>query len=284
MTKYIKSLSEIVEKYDVILTDQWGVLHDGIRVYPGVVAALQNISKPVVIVSNSGKRSVQNIDRMTQIGLDRSLYQQLLTSGEANAQFLTTTAAQAEYGNRCYLISNKGDCSMLEGVPVTVEKTLADASFMLMAGSDAPEKTLEDYRVVLAQAAALGLPAICSNPDFDAVHGAKKNLGPGRLADLYQQLGGNVRRIGKPDPNIFHQALAMSGITTTKDRVLMIGDSLFHDIAGAHQAGFDTLLVATGLYHQDFKDAGDAAWQKTLDTLCQRVDARPDYFCASLCW
>ena len=219
---------------------------------------------------------------MSQIGLDRGLYVDVLTSGEANARFLSTPEALAIYGNRCFLISNKGDASMLAGVPVTVINDPADASFVLMAGSDSPAKTLEDYRAVLQQAAGLGLPAICSNPDFDAVHGQQKNLGPGRLADLYQELGGTVRRIGKPDPDLFRQALALAKIEVAPHRVLMIGDSLYHDIAGAKAAGFDTLLVATGLYQQDFAASPDV--MATLATLSQRINGTPDYFCASLAW
>lgn len=286
MTRFISSIHEIIDQYDVILSDQWGVLHDGVIVYPGVIDAMQavrDVGKPLVVVSNSGKRSAENMHRMTGLGVPRDLYVDLLTSGEATARYLNTPAAQEIYGQCCFLISNKRDQSMLRDVAVRVVETTAEASFMLMAGTDAPEKDQESYRPILEMAMAHALPAICSNPDFDAVHGASRNFGPGRLADMYQQMGGNVRRIGKPTTEIFRTAMALAlagaGVDCAPERVLMVGDLLYHDIAGAKGAGYHSLMVTTGLYQAAFAQyaPGSSNWHDCLQRKCAEADVFPDY-------
>jgi len=43
--KTIKGLSEIYHKYDVFFIDLWGVVHNGIRLYPGTIEVLENLNK-----------------------------------------------------------------------------------------------------------------------------------------------------------------------------------------------------------------------------------------------
>jgi ribonucleotide monophosphatase NagD (HAD superfamily) len=65
---------------------------------------------------------------------------------------------------------------------------------------------------------------------------------------------------GKPHLPIFH-ALETSLAT---NRLLMVGDSLEHDIAGAAAAGWDTLLVQGGLYANAFADGDHSDVVKAL--------------------
>jgi len=55
---------------------------------------------------------------------------------------------------------------------------------------------------------------------------------PGTLAKWYGEMCGseNVRLMGKPDPVIYESAMKQLGVDAS--RVLAIGDSLEHDIAG----------------------------------------------------
>src|SRR5262245_29656967 len=39
----IRGLSEIVDAYDALLLDQWGVLHGGVEPYPGVLETLAGL-------------------------------------------------------------------------------------------------------------------------------------------------------------------------------------------------------------------------------------------------
>ncbi|MCY1239235.1 HAD hydrolase [compost metagenome] len=71
-------------------------------------------------------------------------------------------------------------------------------------------------------------------------------FGAGRIADLYEELGGKVRWIGKPFADIYALALDFLG-HPDPTRVCAIGDSIEHDIAGAANAGLHSVLVTTGI-------------------------------------
>ena len=43
--KTIKGLSEIYHKYDVFFIDLWGVIHNGIQLYPEAIEVLENLYK-----------------------------------------------------------------------------------------------------------------------------------------------------------------------------------------------------------------------------------------------
>ena len=74
--------------------------------------------------------------------------------------------------------------------------------------------------------------------------------GAGAIAEAYAKCGGPVELIGKPYPLIYAEAARyFSGIAA--DRILCVGDSPFHDIAGGKAAGHKTALVRTGLHADD---------------------------------
>ncbi len=82
----------------------------------------------------------------------------------------------------------------------------------------------------------------------------------GAVADLYQDMGGSVQWFGKPMPEALLSCLRETGLQDVAgDRVLMVGDSLQTDIAGADAAGFRSLFIAGGIHRDD--------WPSTLDAL-----------------
>ena len=98
-------------------------------------------------------------------------------------------------------------------------------------------------------------------------------FGAGELADLYENLGGSVIRIGKPYPAIYEAALALAG-NPDRERVVCVGDSIEHDIAGGVGAGVATALVLCGI----LADTGD------LTGLFEEPGAHPDYVLNSFRW
>jgi ribonucleotide monophosphatase NagD (HAD superfamily) len=86
MTKIINRISEIFHKYDTIVFDQWGVLHDGRIPFEGTIECLNNLKKSNVklaLLSNSGKRSQPNAERIVKMGFSSTLFELIMTSGEA---------------------------------------------------------------------------------------------------------------------------------------------------------------------------------------------------------
>ncbi|MGF1626099.1 MAG: TIGR01459 family HAD-type hydrolase [Alphaproteobacteria bacterium] len=278
-------LSAIVEHYDLFLVDQFGVLHDGSAAYPGAVAALHELKaagKTVILLSNSGRRAASNEARLAALGFDRACYDVCLCSGEvawrqiAGGQLPVATTAQPL---RCLLVNRRGDESAVAGLPLAMVAAADDADFVLLAGSDGDIRPLDDYRALLAPAAARGLPCLCTNPDKVMVLAEGSGFGPGRIADLYAELGGPVTRIGKPFTEIYRVALeeaARLGPLPPPARTIGIGDSIEHDIAGAKRAGFAAALVRTGIL-----SGADPA---TLAAAMRAHAASPDLYLARFAW
>ena len=63
-TKLIKGLNQVQSKYDAFFIDLWGVIHNGINLYPGAINVLENLSKQrkrFVLISNAPRPSSDDI-------------------------------------------------------------------------------------------------------------------------------------------------------------------------------------------------------------------------------
>jgi len=288
-TAVCDGLRSVAERTDTFLVDQWGVLHDGTRPYAGALTclkALRDRGKNVVVISNSGKRAADNARRLTEIGFPPDSFRGVVTSGELTWQALKEPRDRffASLGRRCLLLSRGGDRSIVEGLPLQLVETAAEADFVLLSGSDAPEKNLADYDKLLAPAAERKLPLICANPDVTAITAEDFVAGPGAIARRYQDLGGQVRCVGKPDPEIFEKALAEAGHPSPA-RVAVIGDSLQHDIAGGRGAGLTTVLVTGGIHRPAFETANSAEEVlAALEPLAEDHGLWPDWVVPAFRW
>ena len=85
MTKVINSFSEISDKYNVFILDQWGVMHDGHNGYDHAIDAVKHLiykNKQLIIISNSSKRRISSINRLKDLGFDKNNFIEVMTSGE----------------------------------------------------------------------------------------------------------------------------------------------------------------------------------------------------------
>lgn len=263
-TDVLAGFAPLIGRYDGFLLDQWGVLHDGETVYPGVLNTLRALAaagKRVVLLSNSGKRAAANAERLTALGIDTALYRAVVTSGELAWRGLRErTAAFAELGERCLLISRGGDRSTIDGLAIS-ETDAEHADFVLLAGTDSNAQASAEIEAALAVALARRLPLVCCNPDFSSVEpGSEKGRAPGAFALDYQRAGGRVRFVGKPWPEVYRAAL--TELDLPADRVLAVGDSLDHDIKGAAGAGIDAALTRGGVHRDALAGDFGAAEQR----------------------
>ena len=232
----INGLSEITKNYDAMLIDQFGVIHDGQKLYAGtseVMAKLHALKIPVVVMTNSGKRASSNVARLVKMGVSRGQFVNAVSSGEVAFQSLNV--------KRAFLIGKRGEDYGFDGIEF-VEASQAEV--ILILGSNAPETSLDEYREILRD---IKLPALCCNPDKLMLTPQGLQPAPGAIAALYESMGGVVTWIGKPYPSIYHHALKLLG---QPKRILCIGDSAEHDVAGGRAAGLDTLLVQQGISAQ----------------------------------
>ena len=114
---------------------------------------------------------------------------------------------------------------------------------------------------------------MCVNPDKLMLTAVGNAPGAGRIAEIYEELGGVVTWVGKPFPEIYRAAAELSQVQEPR-HVLCVGDSVEHDIAGANRFGAFAALVRTGV----LADLSD----KELAAEIGRHGALPDYVIRNL--
>ncbi|MGZ9096701.1 MAG: TIGR01459 family HAD-type hydrolase [Micavibrio sp.] len=293
-TKFCQGISDISDSYNAFILDQWGVLHNGEKPYEGVIDCLKEMkarNKYVIILSNSGKRAEENAETLKNLGIGPSLYDEIVTSGELTWQGLhdQNEGVFKGIGTKCFLLSRGGDRSIIDGLEhIELVKDIEDADFLLISGSDAPDKNLVDYyEPILKTAIRKRLKAICANPDNRMVIGNSYAIGPGMIARRYEDFGGVVSYIGKPHKPIFQHCIKLlQAKNIYPGDTVMIGDTMAHDILGASAVEIDTCLVKCGIHWGAFKEARSLAEvDKILNVLItQYHNIRPTYLVNMLNW
>jgi len=168
----IKGLHEIASRFEGMLIDQFGVIHDGERLYPGTLDVLRELKVlgiPVVVMTNSGKRAVANVERLVRMGIPRQHFVDAVSSGEV--------AYERVKGKRAYLIGRQGEEYGFDGV--TFVDDVKDAEIVLVLGSNAPQTSLDDYRRFFE---GVRVPVVCCNPDRWMLTSSGLQPAPGAIA------------------------------------------------------------------------------------------------------
>lgn len=277
----LDTLEDVAHRYDAIVLDQWGVLHDGDVPYRHAVACLKNLKAKglrLAVLSNSGKRAAPNASRITGMGFHAGLFDVVMTSGEALWQDMERGQVSAR--RLCPIERDEGDGGRwAEGLDVSMtdDPAMADA-ILLMGLPDGADQAR--YRGVLATARARALPVLCTNPDRASPRAGGVTVpSPGALAHDHADQGGDVRFYGKPHLPVFRAVEA--ALRIDPDRLVMVGDSLEHDIAGAKAAGWDAVFIEGGLHAAAF--AGTEPPERILASLAlAEHTAFPDFILPEL--
>ena len=257
MLERLEGFEALAERYDGFIIDLWGVVHDGVRPCPGAVdclARLKAAGRRSVLLSNAPRRAHAAQAAMRAMGIADSLYDGILTSGEAVHMALRdrTDPWFAALGERVFHLGPERDRNVIEGLPLVRVAAPEAADFVLNTGPDDHEagQAVEDFAPLLEACRAAGLPMICANPDLEVIRGGVRVICAGALAARYAAMGGAVRSLGKPDPAIYARVFVMLGLDAA--RVLAVGDSLRTDIAGAAAVGIDSAWVLGGIHAEEF--------------------------------
>ncbi len=291
-TKFCAGISDISDGYSGFIIDQWGVLHDGVKAYDGVINCLTELKerhKYIIILSNSGKRAQTNADRLSELGITSDLYDGIITSGEVTWQGLDEQSEGyfKDIGKKCVLISRGGDRTIVDGLDIEVVENPKNADFLIISGSDAPDKILEDYEPLLKESARYNLKAICANPDSLGIMGGQNIMGPGTIAARYKDFGGIVEYIGKPHQPIYQHCIRLlQKEDIYPGQTVMVGDTMAHDILGGSLANIDTCLVKRGVHSSVFGDSEDLAeTDRALNILVRQYNGvRPNYLVDDMVW
>ena len=230
-------------KYRLILCDVWGVVHDGVNLYPGAAERLKqwrDQGRFVLLITNA-PRTADAVERqLARIGLPRDAYDAVATSGEAGIAALNALDRPVGF------VGTAADREILEGRGVRIAdgKHFSD---LACTGLEEARPEVEDYLGDLELWMSQDVHMHCLNPDRMVIRGGVPEACAGAIADLYQGLGGRVTWYGKPHAAIYEHALHLAG-DPPKDEVLAVGDALQTDILGAARMGFDTVFVRCGIH------------------------------------
>ena len=284
----LPGFAAIAAQFDGFIVDQWGVLHDGVNPYPGAPECLKRLRAHgrVIVLSNSGKLTAENMRRMAAVGFPRETYDALISAGQDARDAILTRADSfyKELGSRCYALRRSDDDALLSGLGLDFVTRVEDAEFLLVVSLPESHGLVDRYRAVLETAVAHGLPMVCANPDVWRVSGADLAEAPGILARCYEGLGGTVRYHGKPHLPIYLSCLKhFPGIP--RGRILGIGDSVEHDIAGARGAGMVSALTAGGIHAEELGvGPGELPDADRWSTFAKAAPAIPDYLLPGFVW
>jgi HAD superfamily hydrolase (TIGR01459 family) len=254
IVRQISGLGEISGRYDAILCDIWGVLHNGVASFAPASEALVSFRRGggvVVLITNAPRPSPPIERQVLKLGVSPGAFDAIVTSGD-----VTIGLMEQQAGDRVLHIGPERDHSLFDAAATGARPKLAgleNAEYALCTGLRNDEtETPEDYEPELRAMAARAMTMICANPDIVIHRGETLVYCAGALARRYEELGGSVVYAGKPHGPIYDRALALAGRARggaiEKPRALAIGDGMKTDILGATRAGLDALFVTGGIH------------------------------------
>lgn len=249
MVRRIQTLGDISGNYDVILSDVWGVLHNGVNVFPDAAKALAEAragGATVVLVTNSPRPRQGVIDQLRAIGVSDDAWDRIVTSGDV------TRVLIAQGPKKVFLLGPQRDLPLLEGLDVEIMAAPEAADSVVCTGFfDDETETPEDYEDMLREFRSRHVPMICANPDLIVERGHRMIPCAGAMAAFYSQMGGETRIAGKPHAPIYAAALEEARDARgefDRSRIMAIGDGMPTDVRGALAAGLDLLYISDGIH------------------------------------
>ena len=284
----IAGLDEVAGEFDGFILDLWGLVHDGATPYPpsrDTFLALKAAGKKTLLLSNAPRRAYALVEAMTRMGLERDLYGEVLSSGEAVNQALIRRDDPffKALGSRCYHLGPSRDRSVFDDTGLEIVENLDTAAFVVNTGPGELHETVATYEPVLEAAARRKLPMVCANPDLVVMRAGQAVVCAGALAARYIALGGTVAYRGKPDPAIYHLAVEQLGLPA--QRIAVVGDALETDVKGARAASLRSIWCTGGIHAAALSTAyGTAADPARAYALASAEGQIPDAIIPGFYW
>jgi HAD superfamily hydrolase (TIGR01459 family) len=287
-SEILSGLGGIAGRYDLLLCDVWGVIHDGLTALPASAEALTRFRAGggrVVLVSNAPRPGAAVVPQLDRLAFPRRAFDLIVTSGDLTRSLVAERARDV-----LFHLGPARDQPLFEGLPGLRFGGPDEADLVVCSGLyDDDSETPDDYAPLLARLRERRCPMICANPDLVVERGDRLVYCAGAIAGAYEAIGGEVIYAGKPHRPVYEAALSAAeriggGEAIARDRVLMVGDAIRTDITGAVGFGIDSLFVARGIHAQDCGlDRGplDAGLLKAW--LADQV-VRPTYTIEALRW
>lgn len=246
-------LDVLIEDYDVVLCDVWGVLHNGVTAFPPASKALERARAAglcVVLITNAPRPAPDVAVQLAGLGVPSGAFDRLVTSGDVTRDLIAAGA------RRVFHIGSERELTIYEDLDVEIVEEFEASTVVCTGLFDDETETPADYADMLARLRSRDLPMICANPDIVVERGDRLIWCAGALARDYGQLGGRTLIAGKPHRPIYEAAMRaaeeMLGRPVERSRVLGIGDGMLTDVKGADQYGIDFLYISGGIHAREY--------------------------------
>ena len=256
---FTEHFSTLAAGYDVVLSDVWGVIHNGVAPTSTACDALTRFrgqGGTVMLITNAPRPGEVVIKFLDKLGVPRSAYDGIVSSGD-----VTRAEMNARPDKAVFHIGPERDLPIFDGLGLRFVP-LEDADYVVCTGLRNDDvETPETYRAELGELRRRRLFMLCGNPDLVVERGERLIYCAGAIADLYAALGGEVLYAGKPHRPIYdlalHRVASLRGRPPPRSRVLTIGDSIRTDLKGATDYGIDCLFVTAGIHAEELGDRHD---------------------------
>ncbi len=266
--KKLEHLSEIYNLYDTYIIDLWGVMHNGIKLNERAIEVIENLSsknKRIVFLSNAPRPSKNVIWFLKKLKMKKKFLKNVFTSGEAAIKSLKAK----KFGEKFFHIGPERDSPLFQGLEKN-KTNMTNCDFILCTGLFDEHEDLEYYRNLFKEKVSKKL--VCTNPDLTVHRGNKKEFCAGKIAEIYNSLGGKVIFFGKPYKEVYNLILKKN------EKNLIIGDNLNTDIKGANNLNLDSLFITNGVHKLEFTSEED------LLKLLKKYNVITQFFQKDLCW
>jgi HAD superfamily hydrolase (TIGR01459 family) len=255
----LEQAGPLLSGYDVLFCDVWGVVHDGHRAFESSCDALARFREKggtVILVSNAPVPEERVAAMLDARRVPRETWDAIVSSGAIALAHIADRGFRRVH----YIGPHERDATFFAKSTAS-PAALADSEAVVCTGlHDDETETATDYLPLLEKARARELPFVCANPDRVVDVGGHHYVCAGAIADLYEHMGGEVFWAGKPHASAYAAALALAerirGETVPRERILVIGDAIRTDLAGAEHAGLDALFVASGIHRHEAMEGG----------------------------
>ena len=250
MTKNLdtEGFRSVFDNYELFIIDLWGVVHNGIELHKNAIHTLSKITeakKNYILLTNAPRPNEIVKIFLENLGLDKSMSENVFTSGEAALGYLKKNYI----GQKFYHIGPPRDFDLFNDFKNKKTEDLDKSDYLLCTGLyDQHDQDLNYYKELLKNFTSKKM--VCTNPDLVVNKGKKREYCAGSVAMIFEKIGGEVIYFGKPYPEVYNQSI------TNNNKVIAIGDNLNTDIKGAINMNYDSLIITDGVHKEEIKRNG----------------------------
>jgi HAD superfamily hydrolase (TIGR01450 family) len=252
----IDNFKTIIDKYNVIFFDAFGVIKNYQGLVPGIEKTFEYLkeqNKEYYIVTNDASRSpVQLASSYHKMGLHAITPDRIISSGMLTKEYLYLKVPEGVVAylgteDSAHYIESLG----LHPMPISdVNESNIDQVKALLFLDDEGFDWQRGVNIAVNLLRKRTIPAIVANTDHAypvTIHDLSVAIGG--LAMMVETIvGKKFIRFGKPDSQMFMFAydLIREYRPISKKEIVMVGDTLHTDILGGNKFGLDTVLVLSG--------------------------------------